>query len=88
MIGTLVFIPAALSRSFPIFLLGLFLQGAGLTLMQTASNLYVTLLGSIDSAAKRISLMGIANKIAGALGGLILGGVLFGDTKPQEIQNF
>ena len=87
-IGTLVFIPAALSRSFPIFLLGLFLQGAGLTLMQTASNLYVTLLGSIDSAAKRISLMGIANKIAGALGGLILGGVLFGDTKPQEIQNF
>ena len=86
-VGSLIFIPAAIYRSFPIFLIGLFLQGAGLTLMQTASNLYVTLLGSIESAAKRISIMGIANKIAGALGGLILGGVLFGSNTAQDISS-
>src|SRR5688572_17341932 len=37
-IGSLVFIPAANARSFPLFLTGLFVQGMGLTLLQTASN--------------------------------------------------
>ncbi|HVU58314.1 MAG TPA: MFS transporter, partial [Puia sp.] len=49
-LGSLIFIPAAQSRSFPLFLLGLFVQGSGLTLLQTASNPYVTILGPIDSA--------------------------------------
>ena len=75
-IGALVFIPAANARTYWLFLLGIFIQGAGMTLLQTASNPYVTILGPIESAAKRISVMGIANKVAGALGSLIFGALL------------
>ena len=47
-----------------------------MTLLQTASNPYITILGPIDSAAKRIAIMGIANKVAGALGSVIFGAIL------------
>ncbi|KJD31170.1 major facilitator transporter [Tamlana nanhaiensis] len=75
-IGALVFIPAAEARTYWMFLTGIFIQGAGMTLLQTASNPYITILGPIESAAKRISIMGIANKVAGALGSLIFGALL------------
>lgn len=75
-IGALVFIPAANARAYWMFLVGIFIQGAGMTLLQTASNPYVTILGPIESAAKRISVMGIANKVAGALGSVIFGALL------------
>ena len=75
-LGALVFIPAANARTYWVFLLGIFIQGAGMTLLQTAANPYVTILGPIESAAKRISVMGIANKVAGALGSLIFGALL------------
>tara|TARA_R110000868_G_scaffold82265_2_gene232363 strand:- start:528 stop:1859 length:1332 start_codon:yes stop_codon:yes gene_type:complete len=75
-IGALVFIPAAEARTYWMFLGGIFIQGAGMTLLQTASNPYITILGPIDSAAKRIAIMGIANKVAGALGSLIFGALL------------
>lgn len=64
-IGAFLFIPAAAARSYPLFLTGLFVIGTGLALLQTASNPYVTVLGPIESAAQRISIMGICNKLAG-----------------------
>jgi glucose/galactose transporter len=75
-IGALVFIPAALSRTYGLFLTGLFIQGTGLAILQTASNPYVTILGPIESAAKRISIMGVANKFAGILSPIILGAIV------------
>ena len=75
-LGALVFIPAANARMYWLFLVGIFIQGSGMTLLQTAANPYVTILGPIESAAKRISVMGIANKVAGALGSLIFGALL------------
>lgn len=75
-IGALVFIPAAEARTYWVFLAGIFIQGMGMTLLQTASNPYITILGPMDSAAKRIAIMGIANKVAGALGSLIFGAIL------------
>ena len=75
-IGSLFFIPAAMNRSFPLFLSGLFIQASGLALLQTASNPYISIIGPIESAAKRISIMGICNKVAGALSPLILGAVV------------
>ncbi|MCB0475282.1 MAG: sugar MFS transporter [Flavobacteriaceae bacterium] len=75
-LGALVFIPAAEARTYWMFLTGIFIQGAGLTLLQTAANPYITILGPIESGAKRIAIMGIANKIAGSLGSLIFGAVL------------
>ncbi|EKF55645.1 glucose/galactose transporter [Galbibacter marinus] len=75
-IGALVFIPAAEARTYWVFLAGIFIQGLGMTILQTASNPYITILGPIESAAKRISIMGIANKSAGALGSFIFGALL------------
>ncbi len=79
-VGALIFIPAALSRNYIIFLLGLFVQGTGMALLQTASNPYVTIIGPRESAAKRISMMGIANKFAGAIAPIILGAHIMKDS--------
>ncbi|MET2984455.1 sugar MFS transporter [Aureibaculum conchae] len=75
-LGALVFIPAAEARTYWVFLTGIFIQGTGMTLLQTAANPYITILGPIESGAKRIAIMGIANKVAGALGSLIFGALL------------
>jgi FHS family L-fucose permease-like MFS transporter len=81
--GTLLFMPAAACRAYPLFLTGLFVQATGLTLLQTASNPYVTILGPADSAARRISIMGVCNKVAGAIAPLLLMQVI--TTHPDEI---
>lgn len=83
-IGALIFIPAANSRTFGMFLTGLFVIGIGLALLQTASNPYITILGPIESAAKRISIMGVCNKGAGAIAPLIMGAILLKDTNGFE----
>lgn len=75
-IGAAIFIPAALQRSYAFFLFGLFTQGLGLTILQTATNPYVTILGPEESAAQRISIMGIANKLAGGIGSILMAGLL------------
>jgi glucose/galactose transporter len=75
-IGCLVFIPAAITRQYGLFLTGLFIVGTGLTLLQTAVNPYITVLGPMEKAAQRISIMGICNKFAGMLAPLIFGAVL------------
>ncbi|MEP6583883.1 MAG: sugar MFS transporter [Ginsengibacter sp.] len=75
-IGSLIFIPAANTRAFALFLTGLFVQGMGLALLQTASNPYISIIGPIESAAKRISIMGICNKVAGMLSPIILGALV------------
>ena len=75
-LGALVFIPAAEARTYWVFLAGIFIQGVGMTILQTAANPYITILGPIESGAKRIAIMGIANKTAGALGSLIFGALL------------
>ncbi len=71
-VGALVFIPAANTREFSVFLVGLFILGTGMAVLQTAVNPYITIIGPIESAAKRISIMGIANKVAGAIAPLAL----------------
>jgi len=78
-VGALIFIPAAYTRTYPLFLLGLFVQGTGLAVLQTAANPYITILGPRESAAKRMSVMGISNKIAGALAPIVLGAVALKD---------
>ena len=83
-IGSLIFIPAANARSFPLFLTGLFVQGMGLALLQTASNPYISIIGPADSAASRISMMGICNKIAGALSPIILGSIILNNASGLE----
>jgi len=85
-VGSVLFIPAAQTRSFGLFLTGLFIQGTGLSLLQTASNPYISIIGPIESAAKRISIMGICNKGAGMISPLILGAVVLKNATPLETQ--
>jgi len=85
-LGALIFVPAALSRSFVLFLTGLFIQGTGLTILQTASNPYITIIGPRESAAQRISIMGIANKVAGMIAPIILASIIMKDARALEMQ--
>ena len=69
--GALLFVPAAITRTYALFLAGLFSFGIGLAILQTAANPFVTIIGPIESAARRISIMGICNKFAGIVSPLI-----------------
>ena len=60
-------------RWYPGALGGLFVIGAGLAILQTAANPYVSILGPIESAAQRIAIMGICNKVAGIAAPILLG---------------
>jgi glucose/galactose transporter len=75
-IGAVLFGQFVTMRIYPGALTGLFVIGAGLSLLQTASNPYISILGPIDSAAQRIAFMGICNKIAGALAPFVFGAVV------------
>jgi len=85
-VGALVFIPAAQTRIYNLFLLGLFIQGTGLAILQTAANPYVAILGKPESAAQRISIMGIANKVAGIISPIVLGTIVFTENVESKLQ--
>ena len=75
-VGCFIFVPAALTRTFGVFLMGLFTIGIGLAILQTAANPYITILGPKESAAQRMSIMGICNKGAGILAPILLTAVI------------
>ena len=86
-LGAFIFVPAALTRTYEIFLIGLFTIGAGLSVLQTAANPYITVLGPKESAAQRISIMGIFNKGAGILAPLIFAAVILKATDTTLFAN-
>lgn len=75
-IGALLFGEFCTRRWYPGALTGLFVIGAGLAMLQTAANPYISILGPIESAAQRIALMGICNKVAGILAPILLGSLV------------
>lgn len=86
-VGALIFIPAAQARAFEIFLLGLFVLASGLTLLQTAANPYIVLLGPRETAAVRISLMGLLNKGAGVIAPIVFTAFVLSDMAQFEAAN-
>ena len=70
-LGALLFWPAALTRTYWLFLLALFTIGTALAILQSVANPFVTIIGPHESAARRISLMGICNKFAGIIAPLL-----------------
>ena len=74
--GAMLFVPAALIRTYWVFLIGLFSIGTALAILQAAANPYITIVGPIESAAKRISIMGICNKFAGIIAPLIFAAII------------
>ncbi len=81
--GAFIFVPAAMTRTFEIFLIGLFGLGTGLAILQSAANPYITILGPKERAAQRISMMGICNKAAGILSPLIFAAVVLKATDSE-----
>ena len=69
--GAFIFVPAAMTRLYEVFLAGLFTMGTGMAILQTAVNPYVTIIGPIDRAMPRMSIMGVCNKFAGIISPLI-----------------
>jgi FHS family L-fucose permease-like MFS transporter len=83
--GMWLFVPSSNSESFPLFLIALFVGGIGNTLLQGAVNPYITIIGPMDTAAVRMSLMGIMNKLAWGLAPIFLG--LFIDISNVRIED-
>lgn len=79
--GALLFWPAAMTRSYSMFLAALFTMGTALAILQTAANPFVTIIGPRESAARRISIMGICNKFAGIISPLIFAAAVI---RPQD----
>lgn len=82
-VGAFIFVPAALTRTYEIFLLGLFMLGIGLAVLQTASNPYITILGPKEKALQRITIMSIFNTVAGIIAPLLLAAVLLKGTDSE-----
>ena len=82
-LGAFIFVGAAFGRAYVGFLFGLFAIGAGLAILQTAANPYITVLGARDRAAQRISIMGVCNKAAGILAPLLFAAVILRSTDSQ-----
>lgn len=84
-LGALIFVPAALTRQYWVFLIGLYCIGTGLAILQTAANPYVTIIGPIESAARRMSIMGVFNKFAGIVAPLIFAAVIFRESDQANL---
>ncbi|HMF73893.1 MAG TPA: sugar MFS transporter [Flavitalea sp.] len=85
-VGAFIFVPAAYTRTYEIFLLGLFSLGAGVALLQTAANPYITVVGPKERAAQRISIMGICNKAAGILAPLLFAAAILRSTDSEAFK--
>lgn len=79
--GAILFWPAAMTRSYEMFLAALFTMGTALAILQTAANPFVTIIGPRESAARRISIMGICNKFAGVISPLVFAAAVI---RPQD----
>lgn len=75
-IGAAVFGQFATMRIYAGALTGLFVIGAGLSLLQTAANPYVSIVGPLEQAAQRIAFMGLSNKFAGVLAPFVFGALV------------
>ncbi len=82
-LGALIFVPAAMTRTYWVFLLGLFSIGTGLAILQPAANTYITMIGSKERAAQRMSIMGVCNKTAGIIAPLLLAAVILRPTDTE-----
>ena len=80
-LGALLFWPAALTRTYGLFLLALFTMGTALAILQTVANPFVTIIGPEESAARRISVMGVCNKFAGIIAPLVFAAAVI---RPQD----
>ena len=83
-LGLYLFVPSASWESFPLFLIATFICGTGNVLMQAAINPYITILGPIESAAKRLCIMTVCNRFGWAIAPIFL--AIFIDVSQINVQ--
>lgn len=86
-VSFLMFIPSAHYLSLPLFLVASFLCGTANAVLQAAINPYVTILGPIESAARRMSMMGICNAFAWPTAPIFLAFVIGKDIKDVALSD-
>lgn len=84
-LGFYLYIPSAKMESLSLFLFASFISGMGNAFLQAAVNPYITILGPIESAAKRMSIMGICNKLAWPIAPLFLSFVISKDVTEVQL---
>jgi glucose/galactose transporter len=84
-VGALIFVPAAFTRTYALFLIGLFAIGTGLAILQPAANTYITIIGVKERAAQRMSVMGVCNKTAGIIAPILLAKAIL---RPSDTELF
>jgi len=88
-IGTFIFLPAALSRSYVLFLLALFVIASGLGFLETGANPLIAHLGSPGSSVRRLNLAQAFNPL-GSIVGVLIGTVFIFSgielSNPQVLQ--
>src|SRR5580698_163763 len=65
--GALLFIPAANSLMYAFFLFALFVMACGQSFLEVAANPYVTILGPVESAERRLNLSQSFNSVGALL---------------------
>lgn len=86
-IGTLLFIPAANTGSFPLFISGLFTIGLGFSLQQTAANPLAINMGSASTGSQRLSMAGGVNNFGTTIGPLIVNLAIFGSVSTVMVSS-
>ena len=76
-LGSVLFYPAAVERSYPFFLVALFVVGLGFAMLQIAANPYVTILGPEETAPSRLNLSQAFNSFGTTIGPIIGGWLIF-----------
>ncbi|WP_188931728.1 L-fucose:H+ symporter permease [Dyadobacter endophyticus] len=87
-LGTFLFYPAAEIRNFGFFLVALFIIASGLTLLETAANPYIMILGDTDSATQRLNFAQSFNGLAAFLAPLMGGSFILSGKNLSEQQQF
>lgn len=80
----LMFYPAAEVRSFPLFLLALFVLASGITVLQVAANPYVAALGPERTASSRLNLSQAFNSLGTTLAPLVGAAFILNTTVRSE----
>jgi FHS family L-fucose permease-like MFS transporter len=78
-IGCLMFVPAAMYVSFPLFLTAVFVVGAGVTALQTSANPYVSILGPESSSSVRLTLAQAFNSVGTTIAPIVAGAFILTD---------
>lgn len=86
-VGCYLFIPAANTQLYTFFLIALFIIACGLTILETAANPYITVIGNPEGAATRLNFAQSFNGLATVLAPIVGARVILTKSYPDAALN-